>query len=85
MIPLTVDGLIYASSMVMLDSAGRKTPIPSLTPWLPVWHRGRAHRQRYPRTRARLGRCSRGGCPGRPAGLVSADRLWRVDDVGCLP
>ncbi len=23
--------------------------------------------------------------PGRPAGLVSADRLWRVDDVGCLP
>jgi hypothetical protein len=23
--------------------------------------------------------------PGRSAGLVSADRLWRVDDVGCLP
>jgi Protein of unknown function (DUF2637) len=26
--PLTVDGLIYASSMVMLDSARRKTPFP---------------------------------------------------------
>jgi len=23
--------------------------------------------------------------PGRPAALVSADRLRRVDDVGCLP
>ena len=23
--------------------------------------------------------------PGRPAALVSADRLWRVDDVGYLP
>jgi hypothetical protein len=30
LVPLTVDGLIYASSMVMLDSARRKTPIPSL-------------------------------------------------------
>ena len=26
--PLTVDGLIYASSMVMLDSARRKAPFP---------------------------------------------------------
>src|SRR5690349_10560570 len=33
-IPLTVDGLIYASSMVMLDSARRKTPIPALARWL---------------------------------------------------
>ncbi len=23
--------------------------------------------------------------PGHWTGLVSADRLWRVDDVGCLP
>ena len=30
MIPLTVDGPIYASSMVMLDSARRKTPVPAL-------------------------------------------------------
>jgi hypothetical protein len=34
MVPLTVDGLIYASSMVMLDSARRKTSIPALARWL---------------------------------------------------
>jgi hypothetical protein len=33
-VPLTVDGLIYASSMVMLDSARRKTPVPALSRWL---------------------------------------------------
>jgi hypothetical protein len=34
LIPLTVDGLIYASSMVLLDSARRKTPVPALARWL---------------------------------------------------
>jgi hypothetical protein len=34
LVPLTVDGLVYASSMVMLDSARRKTPVPPLTRWL---------------------------------------------------
>jgi hypothetical protein len=34
LVPLTVDGLIYASSMVMLDSARRKTAIPVLARWL---------------------------------------------------
>src|SRR6266700_564947 len=34
MVPLTVDGLIYARSMVMLDSARRKTPVPALARWL---------------------------------------------------
>jgi Protein of unknown function (DUF2637) len=34
MVPLTVDGLIYASSMVMLDSARRKPPVPALARWL---------------------------------------------------
>ena len=34
LIPLTVDGLIYASSMVMLDSARRGTPVPVLARWL---------------------------------------------------
>jgi hypothetical protein len=34
LIPLTVDGLIYASSMVMLDSASRKIPVPALSRWL---------------------------------------------------
>jgi hypothetical protein len=33
-VPLTVDGLIYASSMVMLDCARRKTPVPALARWL---------------------------------------------------
>lgn len=30
LVPLTVDGLINASSMVMLDSARRKTPVRAL-------------------------------------------------------
>jgi Protein of unknown function (DUF2637) len=34
LVPLTVDGLIYASSMVMLDSARRKKPVPGLARWL---------------------------------------------------
>jgi hypothetical protein len=34
LVPLTVDGLIYASSMVMLDSARRKDPVPGLARWL---------------------------------------------------
>jgi hypothetical protein len=34
LIPLTVDGLIYASSMVMLDSARRAMPVPALARWL---------------------------------------------------
>ena len=34
MVPLTVDGLIYASSMVMLDSARRKRSVPALARWL---------------------------------------------------
>jgi hypothetical protein len=34
MVPLTVDGLIYATSMVMLDSARRATQVPALARWL---------------------------------------------------
>jgi hypothetical protein len=34
LVPLTVDGLIYASSMVMLDSARRKVLVPALARWL---------------------------------------------------
>jgi len=34
LIPLTVDGLIYASSMVMLDSARRGIRVPALARWL---------------------------------------------------
>ena len=34
LVPLTVDGLIYASSMAMLDSARRKAAVPALARWL---------------------------------------------------
>src|ERR1700691_4479355 len=34
LIPLTVDGLIYTSSMVMLDSARRGVRVPVLARWL---------------------------------------------------
>jgi hypothetical protein len=34
MVPLTVDGLVYASSMVMLDSARRRVRVPALARWL---------------------------------------------------
>jgi hypothetical protein len=34
LVPLTVDGLIYASSMAMLDSARRKVPVSALALWL---------------------------------------------------
>jgi hypothetical protein len=34
LIPLTVDSLIYASSIVMLDSARRNVRVPSLARWL---------------------------------------------------
>src|SRR6204780_2003359 len=34
LIPLTVDGLIYASSMAMLDAARRGAPSPVLARWL---------------------------------------------------
>src|ERR1700752_1361470 len=34
LIPLTVDGLVYASSMAMLDSARRRVQVPALARWL---------------------------------------------------
>lgn len=34
LVPLTVDGLIYASSMVMLQSARRQSRVPALALWL---------------------------------------------------
>jgi hypothetical protein len=33
-VSLTMDGLIYATSIVMLDSARRKAPVPALARWL---------------------------------------------------
>jgi hypothetical protein len=46
LIPLTVDGLIYASSMVMLDSARRGVQVPTLARWL----LGCGLSRRWPRT-----------------------------------
>ncbi len=34
LVPLTVNGLIYTNSMVMLDSARRRVPVPGLAGWL---------------------------------------------------
>ena len=34
MVPFTVDGLVHASSIAMLDSARRRVPVPSLARWL---------------------------------------------------
>jgi hypothetical protein len=34
LVPLTVDGLIYASSMAMLDSARGGARVPALAGWL---------------------------------------------------
>lgn len=34
LVPLTVDGLMYASSVVLLHSARRRTPVPRLARWL---------------------------------------------------
>ena len=70
LVPLTVDGLIYASSMVMLDSARRKTPRsrPGAVA-ARAGHRGDARGQRRPRPGARPdrrgGRRVAGGRPGR--------------------
>jgi hypothetical protein len=50
LVPLTVDGLIYASSMVMLDSARRKMPVPALARWL----RHTQSRYRWVPTAARI-------------------------------
>ena len=80
LVPLTVDGLIYASSMVMLDSARRKAPVPALARWLlgagiaatlaaNVAHGMGAWRQR------RGGGRVASGCPG---------RLVRAPDNGHL-
>jgi Protein of unknown function (DUF2637) len=71
LVPLTVDGLIYASSIVMLDSARRKTPVPRVGALAArPGYRGDRRGQR----RARLGRWHgrRGG------GRVACSLGWSV-------
>ena len=78
LVPLTVDGLIYASSMVMLDSARRKTPVPALARWLlGLGYRGDPRGQR----RARLGPWPRRRGGGRMA-RSCAGRLVRTPHDG---
>lgn len=45
---LTVDGLICASSMAMLDSAPRKASVPALARWLLAWASRRHSRPTSP-------------------------------------
>ena len=71
LVPLTVDGLIYASSMVMLDSARRCVRVPSLSRWL--LGAGRycdARRERHPRPGPRH--------HGRRCGRVAGVRPRRI-------
>ena len=63
MVPLTVDGLIYASSMVMLDSARRKTPVPALARWLLGLGNAATFGQRGARFGSRPDRCCRAAWP----------------------
>ena len=57
-VPLTMDGLIYVTPIVMLDSARRKVPVRALARWLPgTGDRRNAYGQRG----ARPGRWP-GGC-----------------------
>jgi hypothetical protein len=50
LVPLTVDGLTYASSMVMLDSARRKTPVPAWRVGCWGWASRRRSRPTLPTT-----------------------------------
>jgi hypothetical protein len=71
LIPLTVDGLIWASSMVMLDSARRGAPRPGASALAPgSGHRGHAGGERRSRPRARPGRRCRGRVAGGRAGRL---------------
>lgn len=72
LIPLTVDGVIYASSMAMLDSA--RHPRPRAGPVTTgVWHRG----GRRPRPGRRRGRGVVGGSAGRLLRAAHGDHPLR--------
>ena len=77
MIPLTVDGLICANSMAMLDSARRRTPVPGLARGSSAWV---SQRRSRPTSRG-LGHGLVGvgvwGCRGR-VGRGRASRLVEV-------
>jgi Protein of unknown function (DUF2637) len=71
LVPLTVDGLVYASSMVMLDSAPRKTSGPRVGAVAPrPVYRGDTRGQRRPWSRARSDRC---GCGSLASGGLARE------------
>ena len=82
MVPLTVDGLIYASSMVMLDSARRKTPVPALARWLLGLGIAATFGQRGARFGSRPDRCCRGRVASGHTGWFI--RAAHIDYPSCL-
>ena len=72
LVPLTADGLVYASSMVLLDAARRGVPVPALARWLPgLGIAATLATTVAPGAGPRPGRRRRGGVAGgRPGRLV---------------
>ena len=70
--PATIDGLVYASSMVVLYAARHRVPVPCLARWLPGLGIARhPHREHGPGLVPRPGRGSgRGLARGQPRGLI---------------
>ena len=75
LLPFTVDGLIWAASMVVLDASRRGQAVPRLAGG--VWHRNLGHSRRQPGTRrgARPGRCA-----DQRLARTGAGRLIRAPD-----
>ena len=69
--PATIDGLVYASSMVVLYAARHRVPVPSLARWLlGAGDRGDPHGEHGPGLVPRPGRGGgRGLAGGQPGGL----------------
>ena len=70
--PATIDGLVYASSMVILYAARHRLPVPNLARWLiRAGNRGHTHGEHGPGMVTRSGRSGgRGLAGGQPGGLV---------------
>ena len=75
--PVTIDGLVYASSMVVLYAARHRVPVPLPGPLAArAGHRRHPHREYGPGLVPRSGRGGdRGLAGGQPGGLVRASGL----------
>jgi hypothetical protein len=80
-VSLTTDALIYATSIVMPDSARRKVPVPALAKWLlglgdspqrlrPTWRTAQATAWQVPQRPASRSRAP-GGMPGDQVGCAA--------------